>query len=165
MSASNIYMQRAVELSELAYRSGKGLPIGCVIARGGQIIGQGHNEIFVRSNPTAHAEMVAIERACASLRSLDLAGSELYTTLEPCPMCLAGVYWAKVGVVYFANSSHDAREAGFDDNFILEELTRPPEQRRIPTVSAPSADALRVLREWREQGRSASQPWANEDGS
>lgn len=165
MAASNEYMQRAVELSELAYRSGKGLPIGCVIARDGQIIGEGHNEIFVRSNPTAHAEMVAIERACASLRSLDLGGSELYTTLEPCPMCLAGVYWAKVGIVYFANSSRDAREAGFDDNFILQELTRAPEARRIPTVSAPSADALRVLREWRQRGLSAAQPWTEEGGS
>jgi len=151
-------MQRAIELSELAYRSGKGLPIGCVIARDGQLLGEGHNEIFARRNPTAHAEMVAIENACARADSLDLAGCALYTTLEPCPMCLAAVYWANIRVVYFASSSHDAREAGFDDRLIASELAAAPEQRRIPSIQVPSEDAARVLREWKALGVNAAQP-------
>jgi tRNA(Arg) A34 adenosine deaminase TadA len=159
------FLRRAIELSELAYKSGKGLPIGCVIARDGAIVGEGHNEIFARCNPTAHAEMVAIEDACARTRALDLAGCELYTTLEPCPMCLAAIYWAKVCAVYFANSSHDARAVGFDDPFILRELTSPPEQRRIPTIGLPTEGAARVLREWKASGRAAAQPWAGERSS
>jgi len=158
-------MQRAVELSELAYVSGKGLPIGCVIVRQGQILGEGHNEIFVRRNPTAHAEMVTIERACARAESLDLTGCELYTSLEPCPMCFGAVYWAKVNVVYFANSGLDAREVGFDDTFILSELAAAPEQRRIPTIGMPSPDAARVLREWKARDLPAAQPWAGEPGT
>jgi tRNA(Arg) A34 adenosine deaminase TadA len=157
------FMQRAVELSGLAYQSGKGLPIGCVIVRNGAIVGEGHNEIFARCNPTAHAEMVAIEDACKRTSSLRLEGCDLYTSLEPCPMCLAAVYWARVRTVYFANSTRDAIAAGFDDSFILRELTSPPEQRRIQSIATPSDDALRVLHEWRERQLPASQPWTDDD--
>jgi tRNA(Arg) A34 adenosine deaminase TadA len=155
-------MKRAIELSELAYKSGKGLPIGCVIARDGQIVGEGHNEVFARCNPTAHAEMVAIENACSRSGTVALTGCELYTTLEPCPMCLAAIYWAKVRAVHFANSSQDARAVGFDDPFILRELTAAPEQRRIPSVGQPSEAAAKVLRGWKASGGAAAQPWARE---
>lgn len=151
-------MQQAVELSERAYRSGKGLPIGCVIVKAGEVVGAGHNEIFSRTNPTAHAEMVAIEDACRHARSLDLSGCELYTTLEPCPMCLSAAYWARIRVVYFANSSRDAVAAGFADDFILRELTTAPEQRSIPTLGVPNGEALRVLHDWKARGMDAAQP-------
>jgi guanine deaminase len=156
------FLQRAIELSELAYRTGKGLPIGCVVVRDGQVVGEGHNELFTRCNPTAHAEMVAIEDACARSGALDLDGCEMYTTLEPCPMCLAAVYWAKIRVVYFANSSRAALEAGFDDMFILRELTAAPDRRRILTIGMPSEDAARVLREWKSRDLAAAQPWARD---
>jgi len=156
------FLQRAIELSDLAHRTGKGLPIGCVIAREGKVVGEGHNEIFARRDPTAHAEMVAIEDACARTESLSLSGCDMYTTLEPCPMCLGAVYWAKLRVVYFANSSRDAIDVGFDDTFIFRELTAPPARRRIPTIALPSEDAARVLREWKARGLAAAQPWAPE---
>lgn len=94
---NEIFMQRAIELSQIAYKSGKGLPIGCVIVKDNVIIGEGHNEIFSRTNPTSHAEMVAIENTCNNLGSLTLNDCAIYTSLEPCPMCLAAIYWAKYG--------------------------------------------------------------------
>jgi len=153
------FMQRAIELSELAYKSGKGLPIGCVIVKDGQIIGEGHNEIFFRSNPTAHGEMVAIEDACRKAGGLNLRECEMYTTLEPCPMCFGAIYWAQIGVVFYANSNADAAEAGFDDCYIFDEIRRLPEERQIGFHSAANKDAKRVLMEWKAQNFPDGQPW------
>lgn len=154
------FMKRAIALSELAYTSGKGLPIGCVIVRNGEIIGEGHNEIFLRNNPTSHGEMVAIENACKNSGELQLADCELYTTLEPCPMCLGAIYWAKVSVVYYANTNKNASEVGFDDSFIFEEFKLPPEKRKILMLNKHNSEAINVLKEWKAKNSSASQPWS-----
>ena len=157
------FMQRAISLSEIAYTSGKGLPIGCVIVRNGEIIGEGHNEIFLRNNPTSHGEMVAIENACKNIGDLQLADCEMYTTLEPCPMCLGAIYWAKLSVVYYANTNENAAEAGFDDSFIFEEFKLPPEKRRIPMYSKHTAEAMKVLQNWKSKNIPSSQPWSEND--
>lgn len=152
------FMQRAIALSELSYKSGKGLPIGCVIVRDGKIIGEGHNEIFIRKNPTAHGEMVAIEDACKNIADLSLAGCEIYTTLEPCPMCLGAIYWANITTIYYANTVKQAVEVGFDDSFIFEEFLKKPEQRKIPSSHVNNAEAIKVLKDWLMLGKDAAQP-------
>lgn len=155
------FMLRAIELSEIAYKSGKGLPIGCVIVKDGQIIGEGHNEIFLRTNPTSHGEIVAIENACRNIGNLQLSECEMYTTLEPCPMCLGAIYWAKLKTVYFANTNKNATEVGFDDSFILNEFAKAPEKRLIAMFSKNNLAAMKVLKDWQSKNISASQPWAN----
>lgn len=156
------FMKRAILLSEIAYKSGKGLPIGCVIVRNGQIIGEGHNEIFLRNNPTSHGEMVAIENACKNIHDLQLANCEMYTTLEPCPMCLGAIYWAKLSVVYYANTNKNASEAGFDDSFIFEEFKLSPEKRKIPLLGKNDPEAMKILQDWKLKNTPASQPWTDE---
>lgn len=153
------FMLRAIELSQLAYKSGKGLPIGCVISRNGEIIGEGHNEIFERTNPTSHAEMVAIERACKNIKDLQLSDCEMYTTLEPCPMCLAAIYWSKLGRVFYANTKQQATEMGFDDSLIFNELMKAAEDRQISVLNVSEPKALDILKEWKSENRSAAQPW------
>ena len=153
------FMKRAIELSEMAYKSGKGLPIGCVIAKNGEIIGEGHNEIFLRSNPTAHGEMVAIEDACMKKGGAALQGCEMYTTLEPCPMCFGAIYWTQVDVVYYANSKIDANEAGFDDSFIFEEIAKPNDKRIIGIHNVKCDGAKKVLLEWKAGELPDGQSW------
>jgi guanine deaminase len=156
---NSTFMMRAVELSETAFKSGKGLPIGCVITRNGEIVGEGHNEVFQRLNPTAHAEMVAIERACKKTESVQLSGCHLYSTVEPCPMCLAAIYWAKIDTIYYANTSQQVVEFGFDDSFIFEELRKQPEEREIRSVHVSEPNALYVLERWKDADDSAAYPW------
>jgi len=156
------FMQRAIELSELSYKSGKGLPIGCVVVKNGQIVGEGHNEIFLRKNPTAHGEMVAIENACKHLNDLSLKDCDLYTTLQPCPMCLGAIYWAGLRTVYYANAHKDAADVGFDDSFIFGEFKLEPEKRRIPMKSVRSEEAVSVLKAWKALESHAAQPWSGE---
>jgi guanine deaminase len=158
------FMKRAIMLSEIAYKSEKGLPIGCVIVRNGKIIGEGHNEIFSRNNPTAHGEMVAIENACKNIGDLQLADCEMYTTLQPCPMCLGAIYWAKLSVIYYANNNENASEAGFDDSFIFEEFQVSPEKRKIPMYDKNNSEAMKVLQDWKSKNISASQPWSENAG-
>jgi guanine deaminase len=153
------FMKRALELSKTAYSNGKGLPIGCVIVKNGEIVGEGHNEIFHRTNPTAHAEMVAIEAACSKTGELHLNGCDLYTTLEPCPMCAAAVYWAKIRSVFFAASGKVGAKYGFNDDFIRSDLTKSPQERIIPYFSCDAPEAVKILEEWSEAGFAASQPF------
>jgi guanine deaminase len=153
------FMKRAVELSKMAYSGGKGLPIGCVIVRDGVIVGEGHNEIFHRTNPTAHAEMVAIEAACSGTGDLRLDGCDLYTTLEPCPMCAAAVYWAKIRSVFFAVSGKQGAKYGFNDDFIRDDLARSPQERIIPHFVCDAPEAVKILDEWTELGLAPSQPF------
>lgn len=152
-------MQRAIELSQIAYESGKGLPIGCVIVKDNKIIGEGHNEIFSRTNPTAHGEMVAIENACKNLGDLALIDCAIYTTLEPCPMCLGAIYWAKLDVIYFANSNEMASKIGFDDSFIFDEIKLQPEKRKIPMFKKEYKEAIEILKDWKSKELPSSQPW------
>lgn len=155
------FMQRAIELSQIAYKSGKGLPIGCVIVKNNEIIGEGHNEIFSRTNPTAHGEMVAIENACKNSGDLALIDCAIYTTLEPCPMCLGAIYWAKLNVIYFANSNEMASKIGFDDSFIFDEIKLQPEKRKIPMFKKEHKQAIKILTDWKSKELPSSQPWKN----
>ncbi len=146
---NEVHMRRAIELSIIAHTSGKGLPIGCVIIKNGLVIGEGHNEIFLRNIPTAHAEMVAIEDACKKTNNILLEDCELYTSLQPCPMCFGAVYWSGIKKVYYAVSCEDAEKAGFDDAFIYEQLAKPTSQQLIPMDYVRTDEALRVLVNWK----------------
>lgn len=145
------FMQRAVELSEIAWKTNKGLPVGCVIVKDGQIVGEGHNETFARKDMTAHAEMLAIQEACKNLNNMELSACELYTTLEPCPMCFGAIYWVKLDTVYYANTTADAIASGFRKTNIVEELQKPPQSRSIPMHHEKSANAFAVLKAWHER--------------
>lgn len=154
-----VMMLRAIELSERAYKSGKGLPIGCVITQKGAIAGEGHNEVFHRMNPIAHAEMVAIERACRNLESVQLSGCELYTTVEPCPMCIAAIYWAKIDRVFYATTSRQVEPFGFDDTLIFEELRKQAQDRRIDCLHVTEPTAFHVIERWKDRDDAAAYPW------
>lgn len=125
-------MSEAVRLSEYAVASNEGGPFGCVIVKDDQIIGRGYNRVLATNDPTSHAEVVAIRDACHALQSFQLEGCEVYTSCEPCPMCLGALYWARPRVVYFANTKEDATAGGFDDSFIYHEIEKPISERTIP---------------------------------
>ncbi|MEI6106145.1 MAG: nucleoside deaminase [Opitutae bacterium] len=129
--SSDQFMREAIKLAEDGMQSGRGGPFGCVIVRQGQIVGRGHNRVTSTNDPTAHAEVVAIRDACANLETFQLTDCELYTSCEPCPMCLSAVYWARIPTVYYGNTRGDAAAIGFDDDFIYQQVPLPPEQRAI----------------------------------
>jgi guanine deaminase len=141
-------MQEAIDLSRQNVKDGKGGPFAAVVSRDGAVIASGTNCVTSANDPTAHAEIIAIREACRALNSFQLVGCEIYTTCEPCPMCLGAIYWARPDSVYFANTRDDAARIGFDDLFIYEELGRPVDSRRIPMVQKMRDDALTVFREW-----------------
>jgi guanine deaminase len=143
------FMQEAVEISRRDMRLNKGGPFGAVIVRGNHIVGRGSNQVTSRNDPTAHAEILAIREASQRLESFRLNGCDLYTSCEPCPMCLAAVYWARIDRVFFANTREDAARAGFDDSIIYHEIALPMEQRRIVMQHVQWPDACVVLEEWR----------------
>ena len=145
------FMARALALSLENVRSGRGGPFGAVIVRGGEIIAEGVNCVTATNDPTAHAEMAAIREACRKLQSFELLDCEIYTSCEPCPMCMGAIYWARPARVYFANSAADAAQAGFDDAFIYEELTLPHARRKIPMIQLRHDDAPAAFRAWREK--------------
>lgn len=142
------FMQKAIELSRQNINDSKGGPFGAVVVKDGAIISSGTNRVASSNDPTAHAEIIAIREACRVLNSFQLIGCEIYTTCEPCPMCLGAIYWARPDKVYFANSRDDAARIGFDDLFIYEELGRPLHSRRIPMAQKMRDEALVVFREW-----------------
>jgi guanine deaminase len=143
-------MDRAIELSEEAVRSNCGGPFGAVVARDGEIVGEGHNRVPSSNDPTAHAEIVAIRAAADALDRFDLSGCVLYTSCEPCPMCLAACYWARLDHIYFANTRAEAAAIGFDDEFFYEEVARPVSQRSLPTSRLQDPRAGHALRSWLE---------------
>ncbi len=145
------FMARALALSLENVRSGRGGPFGAVIVRRGEIIAEGVNCVTATNDPTAHAEMVAIREACRKLQSFELLDCEIYTSCEPCPMCLGAIYWARPARVYFANSAADAAQAGFDDAFIYEELSMAHAGRKIPMIQLRHDEALAAFRAWRSQ--------------
>ena len=124
-------MREAVEIAEAGMRSGHGGPFGCVIVRAGQIVGRGHNRVTSTNDPTAHAEVTAIRDACANLETFQLTDCELFTSCEPCTMCLAAIYWARIPTVFYGNTRQDAAAIGFDDDFIYQQIPLPPEKRAI----------------------------------
>jgi guanine deaminase len=141
-------MAKAIQLSRESMNSLHGGPFAAVIVKDGGIISEGTNSVTAWNDPTAHAEIVAIRRACTKLQSFQLAGCEIYSTCEPCPMCLGAIYWARPQAVYFAAGRADAAEAGFDDRFIYEQLALPLPGRSLPTIQTMREEAAQVLKEW-----------------
>lgn len=146
-------MQRAIDLSIENVRTGNGGPFAALIARGTDVIGTGVNRVTATNDPTAHAEIVAIREACTRLATFQLSGCELYSTCEPCPMCLAAVYWARLDCIFYGNTRADAARIGFDDATIYEELCANVEGRKIPMRPFMREQAMEAFREWQ---RSAS---------
>lgn len=142
------FMKRAIELSEMNMKQGQGGPFGAVIVKDGRIIGEGWNKVTSSNDPTAHAEMVAIRNASAHLNQFNLSGCEIYTSCEPCPMCLSAIYWARIDKIYYANTKSDAAKINFDDQFIYEEINRPMDQRKLPLIQILRDKAIKVFEEW-----------------
>ena len=130
-------------------RADCGGPFGAIVVRRGKIVGRGWNQVTSTNDPTAHAEMLAIRAACQRLKTFQLNDCELYTSCEPCPMCLAAIYWARIKKVYYANTRRDAACIAFDDELIYREVSLPPARRKIPMQPLLRAEALAVFREWR----------------
>jgi len=145
------FMQRAIALAVENVKSGAGGPFGAVIVKDGRIVAEGVNRVTQTNDPSAHAEVVAIREACRALNTFQLSGCELYTSCEPCPMCLGAIYWARPDRVFYGATAADAADAGFDDSFIYEELRREPSHRKIVMTPIMRDDALAAFRAWREQ--------------
>jgi guanine deaminase len=141
-------MAKAIQLSHESINSLNGGPFAALVVKDGEIISEGTNSVTAWNDPTAHAEIVAIRRACTKLQTFQLTGCDIYSTCEPCPMCLGAIYWARPRALYFAAGRTDAAQAGFDDRFIYEQLSLPLHDRRIPTVQTMRGEAVRVLQEW-----------------
>ncbi len=142
------FMREAIKEAEAGMRAGRGGPFGCVIVRRGEIVARGSNRVTSTNDPTAHAEVTAIRAACASLQTFQLADCELYTSCEPCPMCLAAIYWARIPQVFYGNTRADAAAIGFDDDFIYRQIPLPPEQRSIAMQLFLRDEAQAAFREW-----------------
>ena len=142
------FMLRAIDLSIENVTNGGG-PFAALVVRGDEIIASGVNRVTATNDPTAHAEIVAIREACAKLQTFQLEGCDIYTTCEPCPMCLGAIYWARAARVFYANTREDAREIGFDDDFIYREIATPLNLRAIPMIPLLRDHALRAFRLWR----------------
>jgi tRNA(Arg) A34 adenosine deaminase TadA len=141
-------MQRAIALATENVLSGAGGPFGAVVVRNNEIIASGVNQVTSTNDPTAHAEVVAIRAACKALGSFQLAGCAVYTSCEPCPMCLAALYWSRCDAIFYGNSAADAAAAGFDDSFLYEEVKRPLDQRRIPMIRLLADQAIESFNTW-----------------
>lgn len=146
-----IFMKMAIELSQEGMDSGKGGPFGCIIVRNGEVVGKGCNSVSSTKDPTAHAEVMAIRDACRNLNDFQLKDCDIYTSCEPCPMCLGAIYWARPARVFYANSKKDAAEAGFDDQFIYEELDLPYQERKIPFKQLMAKEAKTVFINWQKK--------------
>lgn len=144
----NQFMARAIELSLENVRTGKGGPFAAVVVKDGKILAEGTNRVTSANDPTAHAEIVAIREACQTLGHFQLTSCQIYTTCEPCPMCLGAIYWARPEKVYFATTSQDAARYGFDDSLIGRELQLPPAQRKVPMAQLMREEALEAFAEW-----------------
>ena len=131
---------------------GDGGPFGALVVHGGEVIGRAWNQVLLRKDPTAHAEVLAIREAAARLAGPHLRGCLLFTSCEPCPMCLAAAYWARLDGIWYAAGREDAGAAGFDDAFLYEDLCRPPAERRVPMRRLPTAGALTLFQEWKDRG-------------
>ena len=141
-------MQEAIGLAEKGMWSGRGGPFGCVIVRRNEIIARGNNRVTSTHDPTAHAEVTAIREACRDLRTFQLADCELYTSCEPCPMCLAAIYWARIPTVYYGNTRADAAAIGFDDDFIYQQIPLPPNERTVKMQPLLREMALKTFKAW-----------------
>jgi len=143
-----MFMQRAIELARLGVEQNVGGPFGCVVVRDGEIVGEGNNRVTSLNDPTAHAEVIAIREACEKLASFQLDGCTIYTSCEPCPMCLGAIYWARPDRILYAATREDAAAIGFDDEFIYQELAKTNETREYSLENLMSEEARAVFREW-----------------
>ena len=143
----NKFMTRAIELSIENVNSGGG-PFGSVIVKNDEVIAEGSNKVTLNNDPTAHGEIVAIRKACKSLNNFNLSSCELYSTCEPCPMCLSAIYWARIEKVYYANTRDDARKIDFDDSLIYSELLKNINKRKTPMVQIMRDKALKAFELW-----------------
>lgn len=145
------FLQLAIELAQNGMEAGHGGPFGCVIVKDGKIIGKGSNSVLKNNDPTAHAEVVAIRDACKNLQHFQLEGCEVYTSCEPCPMCLGAIFWARPSKVFYACTKEDAADAGFDDDFIYEEIKVNPTQRKIPMLNGMRKESQKVFELWKKK--------------
>lgn len=143
-----LFLQQAIDLASHNTVEEEGGPYGAIIVKDNEIIAASGNRVTPNLDPTAHAEVMAIRKACQQLQDYQLNQCILYTSCEPCPMCLGAIYWARLERVFFASTRYDAAKSGFDDQFIYEEIAKPPEQRRIPMQHIPLTSANRPFEEW-----------------
>ena len=149
MTREEKFMMEAIALSKRGINCTEGGPFGCVIVKGETVVGRGNNKVLSSNDPTAHAEVVAIRDACKNLRSFQLTDCEVFSSCEPCPMCLGAMYWARPKVIYFANTRQDAADAGFDDSMIYEEMKSCIMERKIPIIPLGRKEALKVFESWK----------------
>jgi len=142
------WLRRAIDMAQQHMDANEGGPFGAVVVRGDSVVADGWNQVTSTTDPTAHAEVVAIRKACTALGSWSLAGCVLYSSCEPCPMCLAAAYWARVDRIVFAASRHDAAAIGFDDALIYEQLPLPVSQRQLPMQQMLQGEAVEVFKRW-----------------
>lgn len=147
----SVFLQKAIDLAIKNVSSGSGGPFGAIVVHGGKIIASAVNQVTKNHDPTAHAEIQAIRAACHTMQHFQLTGCVLYTSCEPCPMCLSAIYWARIDAVYFASNRHDAAIAGFDDERIYEELSLPPQQRSLPCTALSMPTASEPFLAWKAQ--------------
>jgi len=148
MKAQETFMSEAIRLARLNMENGHGGPFGCVIVKDGEIIASAFNEVLMNNDPTAHAEIVAIRRACQKLDTYQLEGCEIYTSCEPCPMCMGAIYWSRPAKVYYAASREDAAKAGFDDHYIYRELCLPINERALSFQQIMTQDVRDIFATW-----------------
>ncbi|MBX7201550.1 MAG: nucleoside deaminase [Bacteroidia bacterium] len=142
------WMREAISLSQEGMKQGQGGPFGAIVVKDNKIIGKGFNRVLGSNDPTAHAEVEAIRDACKNLGSFQLEGCVIYTSCEPCPMCMGAIYWARPAAVYYANNRQDAADIGFDDDFIYQELAMPLNMRKLPIKELLREEALQAFRAW-----------------
>ena len=147
---NNEFMKIAIELSIESVNKNGG-PFGCVIVKDNKIIAKGSNKVTSTNDPTAHGEIVAIREACKKLNNFNLKGCELYSTCEPCPMCLSAIYWARIDKIYYANTREDARRIDFDDSFIYSEIKKNINERKIPMIQIMRNEALKAFELWNKK--------------
>lgn len=152
----NEFMKRAVSLARKNLKTGNGGPFGCVIVKNNQIIGEGWNRVIEENDPTSHAEMNAIRNACKNLNSFQLDGCEIYTSSEPCPMCLGAIYWARPLKVYFAANRQEAANIGFDDEYIYQEFELPLPKRQIKLEQIKDEEMNEIFEEWKKKSNKAT---------
>ncbi len=144
-------MQEAIRISVEKMRAGCGGPFGAVVVRKGKVVGRGWNQVTSGNDPTAHAEVTAIRDACKRLKTFQLTDCELYTSCEPCPMCLSAIYWARLKRVYFGNTRKDAARIDFDDDFLYREVSLPISKRKLPMRQLMRDEALTAFKEWQSK--------------
>ena len=150
MTTRESFMRRAISLASQNVREGLGGPFGSVVVKDGEIIGEGTNRVATSCDPTAHAEMLAIRAASAKLKNFDLSGCELYTSCEPCPMCLSAIYWARIERMFYGNTIVEADAIGFSDEFLYKEITLPVHERKLDATRLLEDEALESFRLWEQ---------------